>query len=76
MPLFNPKRRDVCERITNDRVFARPQRLQRTKLQVIDEEKPICTCRDARQWGKICAHGVAVGLHWLEARKRETAPSA
>ena len=23
----------------------------------------LCTCRDARQWGKICVHGVAVGLH-------------
>ena len=26
----------------------------------------LCTCRDARQWGKICAHSVAVGLHWLQ----------
>ena len=25
----------------------------------------LCNCRDAREWGKICAHGVAVGLHWL-----------
>ena len=25
----------------------------------------LCTCRDSRQWGKICAHSVAVGLHWL-----------
>lgn len=25
----------------------------------------LCTCRDAREWGKICAHTVAVGLHWL-----------
>jgi superfamily II DNA or RNA helicase len=28
----------------------------------------LCTCRDAREWGKICAHGVAVGLHWLKAQ--------
>src|SRR5712675_3046383 len=27
----------------------------------------LCTCREAREWGKICAHGVAVGLHWLGA---------
>jgi superfamily II DNA or RNA helicase len=27
----------------------------------------LCTCRDAREWGKICAHSVAVGLHWLNA---------
>ncbi|MFO1487165.1 MAG: SNF2-related protein [Verrucomicrobiota bacterium] len=31
----------------------------------------LCTCRDARQWGKICAHGVAVGLHWLKAQNPE-----
>src|SRR5260370_35245977 len=29
----------------------------------------LCTCREAREWGKICAHGVAVGLHWLRAQK-------
>jgi superfamily II DNA or RNA helicase len=29
----------------------------------------LCTCRDAREWGKICTHGVAVGLHWLRAQK-------
>ena len=29
----------------------------------------LCTCRDARQWGKICAHSVAVGLHWLKAQQ-------
>ena len=34
----------------------------------------LCTCRDAREWGKICAHGVAVGLHWLQAQKAEAAP--
>ena len=35
----------------------------------------LCTCREARQWGKICAHVVAVGLHWLNAQKPETAPA-
>jgi superfamily II DNA or RNA helicase len=29
----------------------------------------LCTCREAREWGKICAHGVAVGLHWLNAQQ-------
>src|SRR6185437_5335292 len=33
----------------------------------------LCTCREAREWGKICAHGVAVGLHWLNAQKKEAA---
>ena len=31
----------------------------------IDVEN-LCTCRDAREWGKICAHVVAVGLHHLK----------
>ncbi|MCX6905113.1 MAG: SNF2-related protein [Verrucomicrobia bacterium] len=26
----------------------------------------ICTCRQAREWGTICAHSVAVGLHHLK----------
>ncbi|HTD86885.1 MAG TPA: SNF2-related protein, partial [Candidatus Binatia bacterium] len=25
-----------------------------------------CTCRDSREWGTICAHSVAVGLHHLK----------
>ena len=29
----------------------------------------LCTCREAREWGKICAHSVAVGLHWLKGRQ-------
>ena len=35
----------------------------------------LCTCRDARQWGKICAHVVAVGLHWLNAQTPKAAPA-
>ena len=29
----------------------------------------LCTCREAREWGKICAHAVGVGLHWLKGRQ-------
>ena len=29
----------------------------------------LCTCREAREWGKICAHGVGVGLHWLQQQQ-------
>ncbi|MGA2246404.1 MAG: SNF2-related protein [Verrucomicrobiota bacterium] len=36
----------------------------------------LCNCREAREWGKICAHGVAVGLHWLQSQKSEIAPAA
>jgi len=35
----------------------------------------LCTCREAREWGKICAHGVAVGLHWLQSQKAGTVPT-
>ena len=28
----------------------------------------ICSCRAAREWGTICAHSVAVGLHVLRVR--------
>jgi superfamily II DNA or RNA helicase len=34
-----------------------------------------CTCRDSRQWGKICAHSVAVGLHWLKRQSGEVTPT-
>src|SRR4051812_45566855 len=34
----------------------------------------LCTCREAREWGKICAHSVAVGLHHLKAQKAEASP--
>ena len=33
------------------------------------EIENLCSCREAREWGKICEHGVAVGLHWLEGQK-------
>ena len=39
----------------------------------IDMEN-LCTCRDAREWGKICAHVVAVGLHQLREQKPEVPP--
>jgi len=35
----------------------------------------LCTCRDAREWGKICAHVVGVGLHWLASQQRQAAPA-
>ena len=34
----------------------------------------LCNCREAREWGKICAHGVAVGLHWLRPKSRRQIP--
>ena len=32
----------------------------------------LCNCREAREWGKICAHAVAIGLHWLQAKQAAT----
>src|SRR6266850_3163495 len=29
----------------------------------------LCGCREAREWGKICAHAVGVGLHWLKGQQ-------
>ena len=31
----------------------------------------VCTCRDAREWGTICAHSVGVGLHHLRQREAD-----
>src|SRR4051812_29440428 len=41
----------------------------------------LCTCRNSRQWGTICAHSVAVGLHHLRganpppAQKNDSLPA-
>lgn len=35
----------------------------------------LCTCRDSRQRGIICAHSVAVGLHWLKAQQPDAIPA-
>ena len=41
----------------------------RASLVIKDEVdiENLCTCREARESGRICAHVVAVGLHWLTA---------
>ena len=46
---------------------------------VIKSERAIenlCSCRDSRQWGKLCAHSVAVGLHHLKRLAGETETAA
>src|SRR6185503_8826459 len=35
----------------------------------------ICSCRESREWGTICAHSVAVGLHWLTERAAGVSPA-
>ncbi|HSA00133.1 MAG TPA: SNF2-related protein [Candidatus Paceibacterota bacterium] len=34
----------------------------------------LCTCRASTQWGTICAHSVAVGLHYLQTKAPAAAP--
>src|SRR6185436_225497 len=35
----------------------------------------LCSCRTSREWGTICAHSVAIGLHYLHPRA-EVSPVA
>src|SRR5204862_2500267 len=34
----------------------------------------ICTCRESREWGTLCAHSVGVGLHYLTMRVGSPSP--
>jgi len=40
----------------------------------IDVEN-ICSCRESREWGTICAHSVAVGLHWVKKSVAGVSPA-
>src|SRR5512139_502838 len=40
------------------------------------EVENLCTCREAREWGKICAHAVSVGLHWIQQQRAQSASAA
>ncbi|HEX5222853.1 MAG TPA: SNF2-related protein [Verrucomicrobiae bacterium] len=51
--------------VQNDGVSFRASMVIKSEIDI----ENLCTCREAREWGKICAHGVAVGLHWIEAQK-------
>lgn len=44
----------------------------------VSEVENICTCRESREWGKICAHSLAVGLACLATPKSSvtSAPAA
>ena len=35
----------------------------------------LCHCRQSREWGTICAHSVAVGLHHLKGGRPDTTPA-
>ncbi|MGN6386419.1 MAG: SNF2-related protein [Verrucomicrobiota bacterium] len=36
----------------------------------------LCPCRASRSWGTMCAHSVAVGLHWLRAKNPPPPPES
>ena len=54
--------------VQNDGVSFRASLVIKNEIDI----ENLCTCREAREWGKICAHGVAVALHWIEAQKPKT----
>lgn len=60
--------------VQNDGVSFRASMVIKNEIDI----ENLCTCRDAREWGKICAHSVAVALHWIEAQKPKaiTAPTS
>ncbi len=35
------------------------------RIRSASDVQNICTCRESREWGKICPHSLAVGLAWL-----------
>jgi len=55
--------------VQNDGVSFRASMVIKNEIDI----ENLCTCREAREWGKICAHGVAVALHWIEAQKPKAA---
>jgi superfamily II DNA or RNA helicase len=55
--------------VQNDGVSFRASMVIKSEIDI----ENLCTCREAREWGKICAHGVAVALHWIEAQKPKAA---
>ena len=39
------------------------------RVKTFSDVENLCTCRESRQWGKICAHSLAVGLAHLDPAK-------
>ena len=42
------------------------------RIRTATDVENICTCRESREWGKVCAHSLAVGLAWLAPRARQS----
>jgi len=41
------------------------------RIKSANDVENLCTCRESREWGKICAHALAVGLAYIERAKLE-----
>ncbi|MEI8343140.1 MAG: hypothetical protein WCH43_16585, partial [Verrucomicrobiota bacterium] len=44
------------------------------KISSATDIENICSCRESRQWGKICAHSLAVGLALIRPKSPPIAP--
>ena len=42
------------------------------KIRSYTDVENLCSCRDSRQWGKICAHSLAVGLALIKSKMPAT----
>ena len=42
------------------------------KIRSYTDVENLCSCRESRQWGKICAHSLAVGLALIKSRMPAT----
>src|SRR5271168_2172474 len=45
------------------------------KIKSASDADNLCTCREARQHGMICAHSIAVGLHQVGGKNAAPAPA-
>jgi superfamily II DNA or RNA helicase len=46
------------------------------RVRSVSDVENLCTCRESREWGKICPHALAVGLAYIERVATESRPAA
>jgi superfamily II DNA or RNA helicase len=45
------------------------------KIRTKSDVENLCSCRESREWGSICAHSLAVGLAFIRPKPAATAPA-
>jgi superfamily II DNA or RNA helicase len=45
------------------------------RIRSASDVENLCTCRESREWGKVCAHSLAVGLAWLAPVEKPILPN-